>query len=159
MFEKVLVTLDRSPESEEILPYIAAEGKKFGKVIIINVVHMPVLNLPIGVPGETLGPVQTEAMLKEFRRQLADAPVYLEEKAKTLRELGIDVGIEALEGPPSETIVKYIQANGITMLALSTHGHSGFREIALGSTAEYLLRHAGVPLILVTPRKKVKGKK
>ena len=159
MFEKVLVTLDRSPESEEILPYIAAEGKKFGKVIILTVVHMPVINLPIGVPGESMGPVQTGAMLDQFKRELAEAPDYLDEKAKPLREKGIDVGTEVLEGLPAETIVRYIQSNGISLLALATHGHSGFREIALGSTAEYLLRHAGIPLMLVTPVKKKKGKK
>lgn len=158
MFEKVLVCLDNSPEAEEILPYIYSEGRSFSKIVFLTVVHQPGITLPIGIPGENIGTVQTKTMLNDFKRRLDEAPGYLEEKAKPLHEQGIDVETVVLEGNPTESIVNYIKENGITLLALSTHGHSGFREIALGSTAEYLLRNASIPLMLVTPKKK-KGKK
>jgi nucleotide-binding universal stress UspA family protein len=158
MFEKVLVCLDNSPESEEILPYIYSEGRSFSKIVFITVVHMSVIDLPIGVPGEKLQAVQTKAMANDFKRRLAEAPLYLEAKAKLLQEQGIDVETVVLEGVPAPTIVDYIKENGITLLALATHGHSGFREIALGSTAEFLLHNAGIPVMLITP-KKSKGKK
>ena len=159
MFEKVLVCLDNSPEAEEILPYIYSEGRSFSKIIFLTVVHQPGITLPIGIPGENIGTFQTKTMLNDFKRRLDEAPIYLEEKAKPLQEQGIDVETVVLEGNPTESIVNYIKENGITLLALSTHGHSGFREIALGSTAEYLLRNAGIPLMLVTPGKRKKGKK
>jgi nucleotide-binding universal stress UspA family protein len=159
MFEKVLVCLDRSPESEEILPYIAEEAKKFGKITLLTVVHMNVIDLPIGTPGETVGPVQTGKMLNEFKQALQEAPGYLEEKAHPLRDQGADVETVVLQGMTAEIIVDYIKENDIKLLAIATHGHSGFREIALGSTAEYLIRHAGVPIMLVTPKKRKKGKK
>jgi nucleotide-binding universal stress UspA family protein len=159
MFEKVLVCLDNSPESEEILPYIYSEGRSFSKIVFLTVVHMSVIDLPIGVPGEKLEAVQTKSMLKEFQRRLDESPAYLEEKAKPLKEQGIDVETVVLQGIPAQTIVGYIEENEITLLALATHGHSGFREIALGSTAEYLLRHAGIPVMLITPKKKGKKRK
>lgn len=158
MFEKLLVCLDNSPESEEILPYIYSEGRTFSKIVFLTVMNMPVIKLPIGVPGENLEAIQTKAMRNDFQKRLEAAPKYLDEKAKPLQDQGIEVETAVLQGIPTETIVNYIKDNEITLLALSTHGHSGFREIALGSTAEYLLRHAGIPLMLVTPKKKGKKK-
>jgi nucleotide-binding universal stress UspA family protein len=159
MFEKVLVCLDRSAESEEILPYISEEAKKFGKIVLLTVVHMNVIDLPISTPGESVGPVQTSRMLNEFKQALEETPGYLEEKAQPLRDKGVDVETVVLQGMTAEMIVDYIKENEIKLLAVATHGHSGFREIALGSTAEYLIRHAGVPIVLVTPKKRKKGKK
>jgi manganese transport protein len=159
MFEKVLVCLDKSPESEEILPYIYSEGRSFSKIVLITVVQVPGITLPIGVPGENAGTVQTNSMLKDFKRRLEEAPGYLAEKAKPLQEQDIDVETVVLQGVPAPTIVDYIKENGITLLALATHGHSGFREIALGSTAEFLLHNAGIPVMLITPKKRKKAKR
>lgn len=158
MFEKVLVCLDRSPESEAILPYIYKEARHFKKVIFLSVLPTPAINLPFGVPGEAGGPVQTKKMLEEFQQAMTDTPVYLEAKAQPLRDMKIPVKTVVQEGIPSRSIVEYIQANNVALLAIATHGHSGFREIALGGTAEYLLRHAGIPVMLVTPKKKGKVK-
>jgi nucleotide-binding universal stress UspA family protein len=159
MFDKVLVCLDRSPESEEILPYIYSEAKKFGKIVLLTVVHMSVIDLPISTPGESVGLLQTSRMREEFKQALEETPAYLEAKAQSLRDKGADVETVVLQGITAEKIVDYIRENNVTLLAIATHGHSGFREIALGSTAEYLLRNAGIPLVMVTPKKRKKGKK
>ena len=153
MFKKVLVCLDGSGYAEEILPYIMEEGKAFGKIVLLNVVMTPVINLPVGVPGESIGPVQTEAMLKRFKEVLEDAPYYLEEKAKALREKGLKVATAIVQGTPSREIINYARENGVTLIAIATHGHSGFREITMGSTAEYVLKNSGLPVLLFTPKK------
>lgn len=154
MFKKVLVCLDGSGYAEEILPYIMEEGKAFGKIVLLNVVMTPVINLPVGVPGESIGPVQTEAMLKRFKEVLEDAPYYLEEKAKALREKGLKVATAIVQGTPSREIINYARENGVTLIAIATHGHSGFREITMGSTAEYVLKNSGLPVLMFTPKKK-----
>lgn len=154
MFEKVLVCLDGSGYAEEILPYILGESRCFSKIVLFNVVYSPVINLPMGVPGETIGPVQTDAMLKRFKQSLEDAPYYLEEKAKPLREKGLEVETAVVEGVAKQEIINYARENGISLIAIATHGHSGFREFTLGSTAEYVLKNSGLPVLLVGPRKK-----
>ncbi len=159
MFEKVLVCLDNSPEAEEVLPYIYQESGHFSKVVLLSVLYVPLIQLPVSVPGEVPSPVQTSGMLKDFKKALDEAPVYLEEKAKPLRDKGVDVETVVLQGIPTEAIVEYIKENGVGLLAIATHGHSGFREIALGSTAEYLLRNAGIPVLMVTVKRRRKGKK
>ncbi len=158
MFEKVLVCLDHSPEAEEILPYIYKEARHFKQIVFLSVIHTPSINLPVAVPGESGGPVQTGKMLDEFKQALEQTPVYLEEKAQPLRDMKIKVKTVVLEGTPSQAIVDYIREKQMTLLAIATHGHSGFREIALGGTAEYLLRNAGIPVMMVTPKKRKKGK-
>ena len=153
MFEKVLVCLDGSALAEEILPYIAAESGSLGKVILLKVLAPPGVNLPLGVPGETIGTVRTGTMLAHLKKDMEEAPAYLEEKAQPLRNQGLDVECVVLQGIASQTIIDYAQNNEVGLIAIATHGHTGLRQIALGSTAEYLLKHSGLPVLMVTPRK------
>ena len=153
MFEKVLVCLDGSALAEEILPYIAGDSRSFGKIILVKVLAAPGVELPIGVPGETLAPIQTNAMFKHFRQEMEETPAYLEAKAQPLRDKGLDVECVVLEGTPSQTIIDYARDNEVGLIAVATHGHSGLRQITLGSTAEYLLKHSGLPVLMVTPKK------
>ena len=153
MFEKILVCLDGSPLAEGILPYIVEESRHFTKITFIMVLDAPVIDVSVGVPGGELAPFQTGKMLKGFKRALDDAPQYLDKLAQPLRDKGIDVEIAVTEGSPARAILDYAKDNGVTMIAISTHGHSGFRE-ALGSTAEYVLKHAGIPVLMMAPKGK-----
>jgi nucleotide-binding universal stress UspA family protein len=153
MFEKVLVCLDGSPLAEEMLPRIAGEPGAFGKVLLVKVLAPPEFNLPIGIPGETAAPLSTGSRLQHFQEELEKAPAYLEEKAAGLREVGLDVETVVLQGTPSEAIIDFARDNGVTLIAIATHGHSGFRHITMGSTAEAVLRHSGLPVLLAAPRR------
>jgi nucleotide-binding universal stress UspA family protein len=157
MFEKILVCLDGFHLAEEILPYILEESRHFSKIVLLKVVNPPVVELPIGVPGGELGPLQTKTMLKNFREMFTkDAPEYLEKQAEPLRAKGLDVETVVLEGTPAKTIMDYAAENGVTMLAIATHGHGNLRELTVGSTAEYILKNSGLPVLMVTPGKKGK---
>lgn len=157
MFEKILVCLDGSPLAEQILPYILAESDCLGKVIMLKVLLPPETSLPLGVPGAPGIPVHTESMLERFLKELEEAPAYLEQKAQSLRKKGLDVECVVLQGRPGETIVNYAKDNKVKLIAIATHGHSGLRQIAIGSTAEFVLRNSGLPLLLVTPKKQRKS--
>jgi nucleotide-binding universal stress UspA family protein len=154
MFEKVLVCLDGSPLAEQILPYIAGDHKKFKKVVLLKVIATPGVNIPIGVPGETAGNVQTQAMLDHVKKEIEETPDYLESKAQPLRKMGLKVDCVVLEGVPTTTIIDYAHDNNFGLIAIATHGHSGLRHIIMGSTAEYILKNTGLPLLMVTPQKK-----
>ena len=159
MFEKVLVCLDGSALSEEILPYIENDGRSFKKIILLKVIGTPGVSLPLGVPGEALSPVQTNAMIKRMQEDMKKTPPYLEAKARPLRDKGFDVECVVLEGTPAQSIVDYARDNEVGLIAVATHGHTGFREILMGSTAEYLVKHSGLPILMVTPVKKTKSGK
>ncbi|MHB8104854.1 MAG: universal stress protein [Dehalococcoidales bacterium] len=153
MFEKVLVCLDGSALAEQILPYIAAESRKFKKVVLLQVIAAPGVNIPIGVPGETAGSLQTKSMLDHVKKELEGAPGYLESKAQPLRKTGLKVECVVLEGIPTKAIIDYAHDNNIGLIAIATHGHSGLRHITMGSTAEYILKNGSLPVLMVTPQK------
>lgn len=77
------------------------------------------------------------------------------------RELGqrrarfpADVAVETrtLVAPSvAHAIADYASENRCDVIALSTHGRSGFRRLVMGSVAEAVLRHARVP-VWVFPR-------
>jgi nucleotide-binding universal stress UspA family protein len=153
MFEKILVCLDGSTLAEQILPFIREESRSFGKAVLLKVLPTPGVNVPIGIPGETGAAVRTDGMLERFQKDLKESLPYLETKAEPLRKMGMDVECVVLEGPPTESIIQYARDNGVKMIAIATHGHSGLRHITMGSTAEYVLKNSGLPLLLVTPQK------
>ena len=153
MFEKVLVCLDGSALAEQILPYLLAAKECFRKIVLLKVVDTSTINLPLGVPGQSGIPMRTRAMDERFNKELAEMPGYLEKIAQPLRASGIDVECVVLEGIPTQAIVDYAAENDVSLIAISTHGHSGLRRITMGSTAEYILTHCGLPVLMVTPTK------
>lgn len=153
MFEKVLVCLDGSVLAEQVLPYIVGDSKKFKKVVLLKVIAAPGIDIALGVPGETIGPVQTKAMLEHAKKELEESPAYLESKAQPLRKLGLKVECVVLEGAAKTSIVQYAHDNNIGLIAIATHGRTGLRAITMGSTAEYVLKHSGLPVLMVTPQK------
>ena len=153
MFENVLVCLDGSPVSEGILSYIDAEAKSFKKAVLVKVVDTAGVNLPIGVPGISGGQFRTAGQDRRFQQEMNEMPGYLEKMAASLREKGLAVETVVLEGVPSEAIISYARDNGIGLIAMATHGHTGLRQVVMGSTAEYILKHGGLPVLLVKPKK------
>ena len=153
MFEKVLVCLDGSALAEQIIPYISAESASFGKVVILKVVDTSPISVPLAIPGVSSGPLHTQGMDKRFQREMSEMPAYLDTMAQPLRDKGLDVECVILQGTPSQAIPAYAAENEISLIAIATHGHSGLRQVVLGSTAEYVLKHCGLPVLLVVPTK------
>ena len=152
MFEKILVCLDGSPLSEQIVPKVMEESRSFGKVVLLRVVPNPDTALPIGVPGAPGVTMRTDVMLKAFQEELAEAPKYLEKLAQPLRDKGVDVECVVLQGRANENIVEYARDNQVGLIAMATHGHGGLRRVIFGSTAEYVLRNSGLPVLVIRPK-------
>ena len=153
MYERILVCLDGSDLAEQILPYIEEQADCFGKIILLFVVPTPEVTLPLGVPGTPGITIRTEGILKHFQKELEEAPRYLERMAQPLKNIGADVECVVLQGTPGEAIVDYARDNKVGLIAIATHGHSGLRSVLVGSTAEYVMRNSGSPLLVITPKK------
>ncbi len=57
--------------------------------------------------------------------------------------------VEAFGGRAGEHILKAAQEWAADIIVCGTHGRRGLRRIVLGSDAEYLVRRAPVPILLV----------
>ncbi len=124
MFDKILVPLDGSPNSESILArmgrLLTAPGTR---ICLMQVVHG------------------------------ASAPTrdYLHAVRDRLREEGLEVEIQISKGDPAEQILKFATRYPPKLIAMSTHGRSGWARAVRGSVAERILRHGSWPLLLVRP--------
>ena len=152
MFENMLVCLDGSELSEQILPYALKQAESFhSDVVLIYVVSEPFIMMP-SVPGEPGYPMQTESMTKQLSEDIIKAKKYLNHIALPFRKLGLQVTSITPEGPAGELIAKYANENKIDLIAMATHGRSGIRRAVLGSVADYVIKEISLPLLLIKPQ-------
>jgi nucleotide-binding universal stress UspA family protein len=52
---------------------------------------------------------------------------------------------------PADTITEYAQKNGMDLIMMATHGHTGFKKLMLGSVAFGVLHESHVPVPLIRP--------
>jgi nucleotide-binding universal stress UspA family protein len=53
------------------------------------------------------------------------------------------------EGHPREEILKAAEVWDADLIVIGTHGRSGLMRLLLGSTAEYIVRHSKIPVMVV----------
>ena len=106
---------------------------------------------PHGAPlAPAITPPDTSSHVEQARAVL--------EEQRTLLGEGVDVEVEVLaETSVPKTVAHYAAAHDVDLIALSTHGHTGFRHLVLGSVAESILRHSEVP-VLTFPQPKTPKK-
>lgn len=68
-------------------------------------------------------------------------------------KLGADVEVTTalLEGVPFKELIRHAADNGVDLIVMSTHGHTGLKHVLLGSTAERVVREAPCPVMTVRP--------
>ena len=67
---------------------------------------------------------------------------------------GIELSVDVVTGGDiAEAITAYAGAHDVDLIAVATHGRTGFRHLVLGSVAEGVIRRSTVP-VLVLPRPK-----
>jgi nucleotide-binding universal stress UspA family protein/predicted transcriptional regulator len=85
-------------------------------------------------------------------RLLAEAQAYLDGVAAPLTAAGRAVRTLALVGDPSETVLQAGYEQLCDLVVMATHGHSGASRLLLGSVADRVVRHAELPVFLVSAR-------
>ena len=143
MYKRVVIPLDGSRLAEGILPFILQiAGPLDLDVVLIRVVQ-PIV--PQAIEGTTYFTVDdVPARLNEAREYLA--PV-----AADLRRQGVRVTTDARHGEPVTEIVAAARETGADIIAMTTHGRSGFSRLLFGSVAEAVLRQAEMPVLMMRP--------
>lgn len=152
MFERILVCLDGSELAEQILPYATEEALHSGsKLVLLRVVGA---QGAVAVAAAAAQVYTAEVVAHETEREDSEAKVYLENLARPLREMGLDVVWVALRGSQvGPAIVGYADQNDIGLIAIATHGRSGLGRLVFGSVADFVLRESGLPILLIKPKK------
>lgn len=139
MFKKILVPLDGSELAAKILPKV----EELAKMCDAQVTLISVSTEATDVAGMPSAEVFQEAA----RHQLKACQMYLADVGKELQAKGLKVDTACVEGVAAREIIRYAQEQNVDLIALATHGRG---EVAwvIGSTAEKILAHATVPVLL-----------
>ncbi len=135
----VLVPVDFSPASHEALEVALTLVKPFGaEVHLAHVVPIEyrlagLADVPILVPQLEVAP-----RVRKDLRNLA-----------TEYGHGLRAHTHALHGRPFEEICRLASKIDIDLIAIATHGYTGLKHFALGSTTERVVRYSPCPVLVV----------
>lgn len=145
MLHVILTPLDGSALGEQALPTALRIAERTGARIALVTVDEAI------PPFLTRAAPVLDSRFDDDRRR--ESAAYLEDIATWVRQrAAVPVDTAVLQGPdvPS-ALAAYIPANEVDLVVMTTHGRSGLGRAWLGSVADRLVRHAGVPVLLLKP--------
>lgn len=157
MYQRILVPIDGSEESNAVLP-AAMEVAKFtnSTLVLLRVVEpVPMFgtfspaDFATGphpfMPGSIQDIAATERVCVKARIELARTAAALADATVPNIEAHVIVATRT-----SGAILDYATATGVDLIAMATHGWGGSRWV-LGSVADAVLRSSKLPLLLSRP--------
>jgi nucleotide-binding universal stress UspA family protein len=144
-FRKILVPTDFSECSMKGLAYAKAFAKQFkSTLVLLNSVHFQYYV------------ASDEYARYDMPRLLQYAETSAREQMHDLVEKtdwdGVEVETSLQSGHPGQQICDGAKDSSIDLIVTSTHGTTGFKHLLLGSVAEYVVRHADCPVLVVPAR-------
>lgn len=92
----------------------------------------------------------------EGGEESASAELALEELRAELVAEGYRVHLCAREGDPADAILAELREGGFDLLAMTSHGRTGLQRLLQGSVTEEVMRASPIPLLVTTPRTRVR---
>lgn len=148
MKNKVLISVDLSESSVEVINKGIEFAKRMDAAIIITSIvpiYVDYLQSQMSIlptQWDTIYKEQKEAAIKELNLVKAKHPA-----------LAIEILVEI--GHPKYDILEQSLKQEVNYLVVGTHGRTGWSHALIGSTAEYIIRHSTIP-VLVIPMKMAK---
>lgn len=146
MFRKILYPTDFSEDAEKALEYVK-KLKEAGteEVVIVHVIDgesLEAMVTPCIWSGEDVEKCE-ERIKKKMRREAR-------KKLKNI-EKAIDVNVKTVIkiGKPSAEIIKVAEKEKVSLIVMGAHGMGKMEELLLGSTAEKVVRHSKVPVLVI----------
>jgi nucleotide-binding universal stress UspA family protein len=144
---KILVPIDGSELSGQALQFAIERAQATGaEIAAVLVVNELAAALTTAIPYENADPAPLIATLDSEADSNLDAAEALVQKA------GVSVKRVRLDGLPAAEILAYARASDADMIVMGTHGRSGYSRLALGSTADEVVRSATAPVFVVSGR-------
>lgn len=144
IINSIVVPLDGSSLAERILPTVS----NWARALDVEVTLIRAFEFPASAYYSSEDELPDyDAFWQEARKEAAD---YLKVKADALIGEGVrTVSTLTLEGPAAGEIISCAQTAPRAVIAMSTHGRSGFQRWMLGSVTEKVVRHGDDPVLVV----------
>lgn len=142
MFKKILFPTDFSDVSRKALKYIKQlKGAGAQEVIVLHVMDEKELLVLSRAPDQYLQ--ITAQMEKEIAKEM-DAV-----EADMTAE-GFRVKLKVKTGIPFTEIMMTAAEEKVSIIVVGSHGRSNIREMLMGSVSENVIRHAKVPVLVIS---------
>jgi len=141
MFKRILVPLDGSERAEQALPVAARMARgSGGSVILLQVVDIMVSSYGYVAPPLIGNLIETS--LNEARKYLTDVTT-------SAMFNGVPTEIHLPFGSVTSQILSVADSSQADSIVLTSQGLTGVTRWVLGSVAEYVVRHASLPVLLL----------
>ncbi len=149
MFREILVPLDGSRVAETAIPVAAAIAARHQSRLHLVAVHRPIV-LTSGLVLSPEVPISASAELDQVaHEQLGE---YVGRWEKTVSEAdGLNIRAVVLDGTASvaEQLLRYAESNMVDLVVMHTHARGVVGRMWLGSVANGLVQHGGIPCLLL----------
>ena len=154
MFASLMVPLDRSPFSEQALPFAVKIAERAHASLEFVAIHRSyvfgdhhasnawALKLDSGQEAEIVQQ-EEEYLAEQARRVMAESKVL----ATTAVLSGSVVDSQSI----AERILEQAQLKNADLIVMTTHGRRQMSRLGLGSVADELVRRSHLPVLLVSP--------
>lgn len=138
-YRLIVVATDGSPPALCAVEHAVALAKQFSAALRVIYVVNAHLTFHLGAYQR----LALETLEEEGRRAVREA-------LKIAESAGLkDVGGEVLCGNPRQAIVDWAREQDADLLVLGSQGYSRITYLLMGSVAEYVVRHASCPVLVV----------
>ena len=140
-YRRVVVPLDGSRLGESIIPFIRDIAGPLDMDIVLLRVVSPVVT--------QMNDATSQIIIDDMAARTTEAREYLATIAPDLMGRGIHVQTRVRGGDPVPEILAAAREVSANLIAMSTHGRSGFTRLLFGSVAEAVLRQGEYPVFLM----------
>ena len=144
-FEKIFIAVDKTRYSEMAVHagFVLAQnlGARVGLIYVVDV-SKEVVSADLGI---------TLVQIRSILRDEAEGTI-----KELIEKYNVSSQTETFipEGIPEKEIIKASIDWNADVIVMGTHGRSAIGKILTGSVAEYVIRHAVVPVYIIPPRMK-----
>jgi nucleotide-binding universal stress UspA family protein len=146
MFDKILVPVDFSDHTDQIIDVALEISRKFSAEI--HLLHV-VPTMDCLTPYESFLAVDN---LIALQKQIAEEA--RQDLERISQKLSVPTTIAVRSGVAFLEIVDYAKAEGIGLVVMATHGRGALEHILLGSVTEKVVRRASCPVLTIRPSPK-----
>jgi nucleotide-binding universal stress UspA family protein len=142
-FDRMMVPLDGSAASEQVLSIAAGLGKKLGATVdLVRAIQWAAQAYPYTLPDTYVPKLDSELE--------AGAKEYLRARRESIAD-GATVEAFVLRGSTADSLLDFVEQKGVDLVVMSTHARAGIARATLGSVADRMLQGTA-PVLLIRVR-------
>ena len=140
MYKRILIAIENSDADRTVLEHVQQLATLTGASLLL--VH---------VADGWVARHYDELALRESE-EMKDDRAYLEKIQGQLESRGFATRAHLAMGEPAKELVRVAVAEGVDLIAMSTHGHRLLNDIIRGSTADRVRHNVSIPVLMIKAR-------